>query len=119
MVQPGEVVGMFERFNVNRDGVEKCAVKSCDTISTFMLTFPSVQVYFYLKIYIFLRIQKFGFSQLILDADNDDFFIAIIPNRLLLAGARTGRNPRLTRRHNGDKRPSLSQQKKYPFYKIV
>jgi hypothetical protein len=45
MVQPGEVVGMFERFNVNRDGVEKCAVKSCDTISTFMLTFPSVQVW--------------------------------------------------------------------------
>lgn len=43
MVQPIEVVKLFERFNVNRDGVEKCAVKATDTISTYLLTFPSVQ----------------------------------------------------------------------------
>jgi hypothetical protein len=43
-MQPTEVVALFERFNLSKDGVEKCAIRSTDSISTFLLTFPGVQV---------------------------------------------------------------------------
>uniref|UniRef100_A0A183C9H5 RRM domain-containing protein n=1 Tax=Globodera pallida TaxID=36090 RepID=A0A183C9H5_GLOPA len=43
ITQRNEVISMFERFSLNRDGVEKCAVKPNDTVSTFFLTFSSAQ----------------------------------------------------------------------------
>ncbi|KAL3120675.1 hypothetical protein niasHT_007967 [Heterodera trifolii] len=43
VTQLNEVVALFERFNLNKDGAEKCTVKPSDTVSTFLLTFASTQ----------------------------------------------------------------------------
>ncbi|KAL3077254.1 hypothetical protein niasHS_013243 [Heterodera schachtii] len=43
VTQLNEVVALFERFNLNKDGAEKCTVKPSDTVSTFLLTFASSQ----------------------------------------------------------------------------
>ena len=45
MAKPGEVLGLFDSYNVVRETIEKCALKPKDTSSTFLLTFSTIQVF--------------------------------------------------------------------------